>query len=232
MNYVDYEEVVSESVAIIGLSGDDEIAKNFIRTWLWRGLQSLGTSEQMLQDTKVHVKNLLIKKPKMKKLEEIALYDVNGNFIPHIWQTGKRIYPNVEQYSYDVVLNEGTDEEETVTYYTPVDLSENKECYVLGTNGIQVSYALIRYWGYPLDSAGMPLIREDEVEALTLYARYKWSQRKNENQSEIRENKITWQQAADICRAEKKGSDMTNEKRKKIAADFNRMLPNFNRSRN
>lgn len=223
MTYVDFEEVVSESISIIGASGDDELAKNFARQWIWRGLQRTGTSEEdSLEDTKVYAKNLLIKKPKMKRLESIALYDANDCYIPHIFHSGKRIHPNTEQWV--VTTTEGEE------VFGPVDLSENRDSFVIGTNGSHVAYALVRYWGYPLDAGGMPRVREDEVEALTLYVRYKWSQRKNENQSEIRENKIAWMEACDWAIAQKK---ITNgEQKKRMAADLNRMIPNFNRSRN
>ena len=230
--YISFDEVVSESILTIGLSGDDELAKNIARTFIWRGLQKLGSSDDQLEVCQADAKNLLIKKPKMKRFEAIALFDVNDNFIPHIFHSGvKRIYPNTESYSYNVVTDEGTDDEETTTYYAPVDLSENRNSFVIGTNGTNVAYALIRYWGYPLDANGLPLIQECEVEALTLYVRFKWSQRKNENQSEIAANKMDWMQAADWTIAHKKSVDNHGERKKQQAALLNRMIPNFNRSR-
>lgn len=233
MKYVSFEEVVSESILTIGLSGDDELAKNFARTWIWRGLQKLGSSDDQLEVSRVDAKNLLIKKPtKMKRFDAIALYDANDNFIPHVFHSGvKRIYPNIEDYSYTITTGEGTDEEETTTYYGPADLSENRNSFVIGTNGENVAYALIRYWGYPVDTNGDPLIQECEVEALNLYVRYKWSQRKNENQSEIKENREAWMQAADWTIAHKKSVDNNGERKKQQAALLNKMIPNFNRSR-
>lgn len=233
MQYVTFDEVVSEAISIIGASGDDEVAKNFARQFIWRGLQKLGSSDDQLEVSRVDAKNLLIKKPKMKRFDAIALYDASDNLIPHVFHSGggKRIYPDVESYSYKVVTDAGTADEETTTYYLPVDLSENRQSFVIGTNGTQVAYALIRYWGYPVDSAGEPLIQECEVEALTLYVRYKWSQRKNENQSEIQANKLAWMEAADWTIAHKKSVDNHGEKKKQQAALLNRMIPNFNRGR-
>lgn len=229
---VEFEEVIAEAVAVLGYPEDEEVAKNFARQWAWRALTYLGTSDDTIQVAEVQVKNLLIKKPKMKRFLEIALFDSEDNFIPHIFHQGNtRMYPNNEVYSYDVVLNENTDQEETVTYYTPVDLSENETSFVLGTNGTEVSYALIRYYPYPLDANNLPQIREEEVDAIVAYVRYRWSQRRNENQSEIQANKIAWMESSDYCKAAKKASDFSNEVRKKIAATFNRMVPNHNRSR-
>lgn len=229
----DFEEVVAEAVAILGYLEDEEVAKNFCRQWIWGAKKKLATSDQDIEVAEVQVKNLFIKKPKnLKQLIEIALFDVNGNYIPHVFHQGnQRLYPNMEQVSYDVVLNEGTDDEETVTYYAPVDLSENSSSYVLGTNGTEVSYALVRYYPLPLDENNLPEVYEHEVDACKAYCRYQWSMRKNENQSEIRENRRTWQEECDWAIAKTKSMDFSNEVRKKIAANMNRMLPNFNRSR-
>lgn len=226
MKYVDFEEVVAESILTIGLSGDDELAKNFARTWIYRGLQKLGSSDDQLEVSKVDAKNFLIKKPKqMKRLDAIALFDSNDNFIPHVFHGGnKRMYTNIEDSTYTV---SNSDE----VHYGPVDLSENRTSFVVGTNGDNVDYALIRYYGFPVDTSGLPLIQECEVEALTLYVRYRWSQRKNENQSEIRENKMAWMEAADWTIAHKKSVDNHGEKKKQQAALLNKMIPNFNRGR-
>lgn len=231
--YVDFDGVLAEAISVIGASGDDEVAKNFGRQWIWRCVTDFPVSEDNIKVCRIDVKNLLLKKPsEMQRFLEVALYDVNDNFIPHVFHTGqKRIYPNVESYSYNVVLNEGEDDEETVTYTAPVDLSEDRNSFVLGTNGSNVSYAQVRYFAYPLDNNGLPMIREEEVLACVYFVRFMWSLRKNDNQSEIRNNELLYKQEADRVRAKRKSMDFSNEKRKQIAASLNRMLPNFNRSR-
>jgi hypothetical protein len=222
MNYVDLEEVVAESISILGSPGDAEIAKGFAKQFIWRGLTKLGKSEDEIETVKAYPKNLLIKKPlNFRDLDSIALYDSGDNLIPHVFHTGKRIYPQTDGVTYTT--------EEGEEFCGPVDISLNRHSFVLGTNATVVSYALIRYYAFPLDAQGLPLIREDEVEPLTLYVRYKWSQRKNENQSEIRENRITWEQAADQCKALKKSTN--SEQAKTVHRLTNRMLPNFNRSK-
>jgi ribosomal protein L21E len=233
MNLISFEEVVAEAVAVLGYTEDEEVAKNFARQFIWRGMQRLAQPENSIEVAKVYAKNLLIKKPKnLKQFVEIALFDANDNFIPHQFHSGNtRIYPNTEQYSYNVVLNEGESDEETVTYYIPVDLSENTTSFVLGTNGTDVSYGLVRYYPLPLDENNLPEIHEHQVEALTNFVRYQWSRRKNENQSEIQANKVAWMESSDWAIAKTKSMDFSNEVRKKIAANLNRMLPNFNRSR-
>jgi hypothetical protein len=227
MNYIPYDEVVSEAITAIGAEGEDEIAKQYVKTFLWRGLQKLGDSNEQLETVKLYTKNLLIKKPKdYKKLDSICLYDSADNQLPHLYHSGKRVYPQTDGINYYTTDSTGVAVSEFVG---PIDISENEQNFVLGTNGTDVAYMLLRYWQYPLDADGIPLIREDEVEALILYARLRWSMRKNVNQSEIRENRIAWMQAADQCKALKKST--SNEEAKTIHRSLNRMIPNFNRSR-
>jgi hypothetical protein len=226
---VDFEEVVADAVSILGYVEDAELAKNFCRQWVWEGLKKLSISQDEIEVVKVDVKNFLIKKPKyMRKFEDIALYDSADNHIQHVFHSGKkRIYPNIEAISY--TENEDTDEE--VTYYTPVDVSESRDSFVIGTNGSQVAYALIRFYSLPLDANGLPIIREYETDALSLFCRWRWSMRKNENQSEINSNKIAWYEAKDWTIAHKKVNESSNEQKKQMAALRSRPLPNFNRSR-
>lgn len=232
--YVELDAVVAEAISVIGLSGDDELAKNFCQQWVWRAATSFPVTDDMIEVSKVDMKNLIIRKPtNAKRILDVALYDASDNLVPHVFHAGKkRIYPDVESYSYKVVTDEGTDDEEETTYYLPVDLSEDDRAFYVGTNGENsVSYAQIRYFTYPLDKDGMPLIREEDVLTCVYFCRFMWSLRKNENQSEIRQNELMYKQEADRARAMRKSADLSNEKRKAIAATFNRMIPNFNRGR-
>lgn len=227
--YASLDAVVAEAISVIGLSGDDELAKNFCRQWVWRAASTFPVTDDMIEVCSVDMKNLIIKKPtNCKKALDVALYDANDNYIPHKFHAGKkRIYPDTEQYGYTLTV----DGEES-TYYMPVDLSEDDKAYYVGTTGEGiVSYAKIRFFSYPLDKDGMPLIREEDVLTCVYFCRFMWSLRKNENQSEIRQNEIMYKQESDIARARRKSADISNETRKEIAKSLNRMLPNFNRSR-
>lgn len=232
--YVSLDTVVAEAISIIGLSGDDELAKNFARQFAWRAVLDLPITDDHLKVAKIYPKNLILKKPTdLRRALEVALYDANDCLIPHQYHSGKqRIYPDIESISYSVVTDEGTDDEETVTYYAPVDLSEDANAYYLGTNaGDSVAYAKVRYFAYPLDSTGYPMIKEEAVLTCMYFIRFMWSLRKGENQSEIANNERLYKMEADRCRARLKSFDMSEETRKAIAASMNRMLPNFNRSR-
>ncbi|HYG02051.1 MAG TPA: hypothetical protein VD927_06365 [Chryseosolibacter sp.] len=228
MKIAEFEEVIAEAVSTLGYLEDEEIAKNFARQWVYGAKKKLATSDQSIKVCEVPAKALLIKKPTdMKQLIEIALFDSASNFIPHAFHTGNsRIYPNVDQYSYTTA--QGTDEE--TTYYLPVDLSETDTSFTLGTNATEVSYALIRYYPLPIDKDNIPVVYDHEVDAVCAYVRWKWSQRKNQNQSEIRQNKLDFMHECDWAIGKTKSLDFSNEVRKRIAMNFNRQIPNYNRS--
>jgi hypothetical protein len=228
MNFVTLDSVVADALSIIGLSGDDELAKNFARSWAWRACIDFPITNDSLKVTKVYPKNLILKKPNdFRRGVDIALYDTADCLIPHVMHSGReRIYPNTEQYAFTSEVNG-----EEVTRYIPVDLSESKDAYYLGTTGSDVAYAKIRYYAYPIGTDGYPMIPEEAVQTCMYYIRFNWSLRKNENQSEIANNERLYKIEADRCRARMKSFEMSGETRKTIGALFSRMLPNFNRSR-
>lgn len=225
---VSLDSVVSEALLIIGASGDDEVARPFAQQAAWRAISDFPVSEEDIKVCTITAKNLMLKKPEdMHQFLEVALYDANGCFIPHVFHAGKkRIYPNTESYSYTVTTDTGD-----VTYHLPVDLSEDRTSFFIGTNGTNVSYAQVRYFAWPMDSSGYPMIREEEVLTCMYFIRFMWSLRKNENQSEIQQNERLYKIESDRCRARRKAADLSQDKIKTILASMNKMIPNFNRSR-
>lgn len=226
MQYIDIDTVVARALTIVGASGDDEVLKNVAREWVWGALVDLPITDDAIKVTKVYPKNLIIKKPDdFRRGLDIALYDAADCFIPHAFHTGKgRIYPNTEQYAFTHEVDG-----QEVTHYIPVDLSEDAKCYYLGTNGAGVSYAKIRYYTYPVDAKGWPLIPEEASMTCMYFIRYMASLRRNENQSEIANNERLYKIESDRCRARLKA--ISGEGVKTIGSIFNRLIPNFNRSR-
>jgi len=58
--YVTLDSVVAEAISILGLSGDDDLAKNFCRQWIWRFVVDLPITDDAIKVTKVYPKNLII----------------------------------------------------------------------------------------------------------------------------------------------------------------------------
>lgn len=218
MNHVSLNSVIAEAISIT--PDTDASDWSIARQWGMTALSQLGVAEDEIAVCSITAKNLILKKPKdMRQYIEMALYDVNGCWIPHIFRAGKkRIYP-------DSRIDTSTDE---IPRIVSVDVSEDKNAFYLGTNGTDVSYATVRYYSYPLDDNGFPMIREDEKFAIMCYIRWAKSAKKNENQSEIANNWTQWAWQCDRAMAHKKASGMSNDKAKTIARAWVSLLPNFN----
>lgn len=224
MQYVSLDSVVDEAMLVVGKDNENELLKNIARQWVWRAMQDFPVTEDEIKVCRLYPKNLMFKKPDdMRQHLELALFDSAGNFIPSVYHAGKkRIYPDMR------VLTTISDGE--VPVYAPVDYSADQFSFILGSNGTSVAYADVRYYAYPIDSKGLPMIDENAVQTLIYYIRFNASMRNNENQSQIQLNREMYQVEADRYRAKKKAATLNNDERKKIAAIRNRMLPNFNRS--
>ena len=225
MMYFSIDEVTSEAMSITSNVTDAD--RLIARQWVASALSQMGMSEDEIAVCEITPKNLIAKKPdNCRKLYEIACYDASGNFIPHTFRAGnKRIYPNTDIQT----ITTNTDGTQTITYNS-VDVSEDRFNIILGTNATSVAKIKIRYFAYPVDNEGMPMIREDEKQACVYYIRFCKAMKDDENQSKIQLAESMWLRACDIARAAKKASSLSNDKAKTIARTMNRMIPNFNRS--
>lgn len=225
MSYVSIEGVVSEAISLVGDGTDKEVLKNFARQWIWRELIDLPVTDDNIKVCDIFAKNLILKKSgDMRKFIEIALYDVNNNYLPHVFYSGKkRIYPDTRI----IPAGQNTDNNPVVV---PVDLSEDEYGFYIGTNGSAVSYAKVRYYSYPLDKDGLPMIREEDVQTMVYRVRLNASLKKNDNRSEIDQNRQLYVIEADRARAKRKVSDKSTATMKTLGAIMNRMIPDFNRS--
>ncbi len=221
MEYLPLNAIISEALSITPDTDASDWA--IARQWAVTALMQLGTSEEEINVCDITAKNFVLMKPKdMRQYIEMALYDANGCYIPHIFRAGKkRIYPDITSYFY-----QGTEADRPI--YLPVDVSEDTQAFYLGTNATSVAYAKVRYFSYPLDADGMPMIREDEKTAIMWYIRLAKSLKKNDNQSEIALNLQEWKIQCDRAKAMKK--KISEDKAKTIGRRWLTMLPIFNNS--
>lgn len=219
MNYVPCDEVIETASSVISTSTEQD--KALMLQWLWEGLQQLGVSEEQIQVCSLIPKNCIAKKPAdLRMLLDISLYDSQGCLIPHVFRSGKkRIYPI--QSPTNVVVSDGV--------ITPlwIDVSQDLYNIILGSNALDtVAVVGIRYFAYPLDPQGRPMVRQDETMALIYFLRFMWSLRKNDNRSEIAQNEMMWLRACDIAKAAKKM--VPQEQLKTIARAWRSLIPNLN----
>ena len=225
MSYVPLDDVVAEALSVVGDGQDKEMLKPLARQWAWRAVLKLPTTEDEIKVCRVEAKNLVLKKPSdLRRHLELALYDENDCFLHHVYHAGKkRIFP---QFSFFAAASNSNNPPQC----EPVDVSEDGYAFHIGTNGSDVAYAMVRYFAYPLDKDGMPLIREEDVLTCVYWIRYCASMKKNTNQSEISLNKSFYDQEADIQRAKRK-SVISEDERRMLASIMNRMIPDFNKHR-
>jgi hypothetical protein len=214
---LDETVALAKSICIDATEQDEALFKQ----WIWEGIKSLGVSEDDIKACTVGAKNFLAKKPEdCRRLIDVALYDAAGCQLNHVFHSGrKRIYP-----AQGNVIASGTG-----TLALWIDVSEDAYNIVIGSNGTDVSAVAIRYFSYPLDTNGFPLIREDESLPLAYFCKFMYSLRKNENQSEIQSNEFRWKLNCDIARAKKKL--VSNEMLKTIASNWSSLIPNLNPNR-
>lgn len=222
MNYVTLDETVALARTTIATA--DEFDEVLMRQWVWEGLQDVGISEDSIEVCTLKPKNLIARKPEnCRSLIDIALYDVNGNYFQHAFRSGKkRIYPNT---NLPLIIENSTG----YCIGPVVDVSDDRDSIILGTNGADVASIMVRYFSYPIDKNGLPMIREDEKMALVYFVRFMWSLRKNDNRSEIEQNRSMWMLESDRARARKK--QITNEQVKTIVKRWMSLIPSTNFTR-
>jgi hypothetical protein len=229
MQYVDINSVIAEAISITPDTdaGDWAIA----RQWVVTALMQLGTSEDEINICTIQAINLTLPKPDdMRCYVEMALYDSQHNYIPHIFRGGnRRIYPD-NRVTTPLGITGGIIPTSQILHTVPVDVSEDQLNFYLGTNGRHVDNAWVRYFAYPIDDNGLPMIREDEKFAIMTYIQWAKASKKGENQSEIAMKWQMWAKQHDMARARKK-SDRSNDMHKTIARFWMKLIPEFNSSR-
>ncbi len=219
MQYVSADEVIDTASSVIATATEQD--KAFMLQWLWEGLQQLGVSEEQIQVCTLIPKNCIAKKPAdLRMLLDISLYDSQGLLIPSVFRSGKkRIYPI--QPPTNVIVSDNT----IIPLW--IDVSEDLNNIILGSNAANtVAVIGIRYFAYPLDAQGRPMVRQDETMALIYFLRFMWSLRKNDNRSEIDQNRNMWLLESDRTRAKKKM--VPQEELKTIARAWRSLIPNLN----
>lgn len=223
MSYVSLDTVIARIQTTVPTATSHD--KLIWKEWIYEGLQNLGISDEDVRVTVLYPKEGLVKKPDdMRVLLDLAVYDDNGNQFAHKFRTGgKRIYK--DDRLFNLVSTSGNEDTSSESLVNPVDVSEDRYNFILGTNGSHVTQVFVRYWAYPIDEkTKLPLVREDEVMALRYFVLYMLALRKNENQSEIQQAEIRWFREADRVRAQKKMNSLTPEKAKQIQKEWMKLI--------
>lgn len=225
MAYVTLDHVTAFAGTLI--KETDGINRNIWKDWIYTGaMLELGISDDEMDTAELTPKELLAPLPdNCRSIVELACYDSNGRILPHKFRTGvRRIFSDRR------LLDTATSGDVNINSSVPVDVSNDDTNIVLGTNGSSVATILLRYFKYPLDENGNPLIREEDVMACAYFVKFMQAMRDNGNRSEIEQYKQMWYMAADRAKAKKKMASITPEKAKTVLKDLMRLIPSFDQS--
>lgn len=227
IEHIGLDEAIATAQSLV--KGADSSDKLIWRQWICQLIiPELGTSEDDIKNVVLYPLNYTVPKPDdCKAIIEMALYDAAGCQLEHKYRAGsQRIY--VDRRKVLSATTSTTDEQ--LNNLIPVDVSANAYSINLGTNGNLVAAIVLRYFTYPTDDAGLPLIRKEELNAVIMGLRYYWALRQNESRSEIDQNEKAWMLASDRCRARKKMDSVNHEVMKTVIHDWVRAIPKFDLS--
>lgn len=210
--FVPLDQVTAEAASLIGAAETKD--RLLFKQWVYTALREIGVGKQNIDTCILYPKDFSFTKPQdMTSTIDIALYNSSNAELNYKYNSGRvRIHQSKTQSSTSDL----------------VDLSEDDFYFHLGSNGSDVAYARIRYFKFPVDDDGLPKIPEDQVFAIMMYIRYAWSMRKNDNRSEIDQNRQTWLAERDRAKSRNKMPSMLEGKQ--IAKEWMSMIqkPFFN----
>lgn len=220
--YVSIDFVISWAKGIVKTANNTDT--NLWKDWIYTGaLLHLGVSDNEIEVAELRPKNFIAALPEhCRSILEISLFDSAGKELRHKYRAGKeRIF--VDNRLANTAIGTETNVNDTV----PVDVSSDRYNLILGTNGALVDKIFIRYFKYPLDDHGQPLIRQEDTYACALFIKLMQAMRDNGNRSEIEQYDAMWKQAADKAKADKRMASLTPEVAQTVVKSMMRLIPNF-----
>lgn len=205
------DEIVANASTIIRDS--DNSSRNIFKQWAYLAERDIGYSKakEKVTTTPLVVTNLLITKPDdYIEAIDISLFRTDGTEVPARYRPGTaRIHIDVERIGKFANQN-------------MVDVSEDRNFFILGSEGDDIAEAIIRYYGLPLDSNGLPLFPDDHVYAVTAFIDYMWSMRMDKSRLVVADKRQEWK--IQMRRASSKDLTPSMLEGKEIAKTFNSMI--------
>ncbi len=224
--FVTLDEVIATASTLIkDVTTTDKL---LFRQWIgMMALPELGISEDDVKIVTLYPVEFAAQKPNdMRALIDVSLFDCNGCTLPHKYRTGgKRIFRDGRIPRTAIV----TTETQNIANAIPVDISDDNYSFQLGTNGDKVAVIVVRYWAFPTDDSGQPMIRQEDMMACAYFCLFMHAVRENKSRSEIEQNRIYWATESDRCRARKKMYSLSPDKMQTIIKNiWMRGIPSFN----
>lgn len=186
--YVTMQEATATAMLMCG--GATQEDRLIFQTFVWEAMKHIGPTRHWIKVCKLTPKNGDFKKPKdLASTVDFALFDASNVEITYNYFYGaERIH--TDRYTIHDNLVDGT-------LTGRVDISEDGYYFHMGNNADLVAYMELRYLALPINEENELVIPEDNIFAIAMFCRWAWSMRRNDNQSEIMNNRDTWYRERD-----------------------------------
>ena len=219
--YLTLDQVTALAQTVI--KDTDDRDRNIWKNWVYECLLNLGIGDDEIRVAELFPQNAMAPlPPDCRYIIEMSAFDESGNQLKHSFRTGKlRIYADTRMAPVSATTSSDIND------CIPVDISNDAHNLHLGTNADQVARILIRYFAYPLDENGTPLIREEDTMACVYFIRYMQALRQDDNRSKIDQDQRAYFIEADRARARKKMKSMSPDKAYSVMSALTSMVPNY-----
>lgn len=185
--FVTLDEALDEALLIIPFS--DTFDRVIGKQWVYRAVREIGPNMNWVTTCSIPVRDLKIRKPSdMFRPLDMSLVDANGAEIKFAYRgAGTRIH------AYNNLVADG--EIYAPLLGAPVEVSEDEDFFHLSSNAdstdVVVDKAIIRYLKLPI-SDGELIIPEDQVEAISMYIKWRWGMRNRIQRYEQSADRADW----------------------------------------
>lgn len=170
------DEVIATAMSV--MENADTIDRAFLKQWVYLGLEQIGPNTSWYGEATLYPVEFSFRKPEdMHSPIDIALYDASGTELKYTFKgKGSRIHRSDNDS-----VNNGNYAPE---FGSTVDLSEDAYYFNISSNGTadQVSYAILKYWKFPVDDNGDLLVPVNDTMPLIIFLRYMFYMRKDDKQ--------------------------------------------------
>jgi hypothetical protein len=184
------EAVASCSSVIKNPSREDRL---IIKFWIWLAEKQIGCHNANIAVDELDVYDLSVLKPDNHlNTIDLSLVTNDGSDIKYVYRgANKRIH-------------------ETSTSNNPslVDVYEDRFNIFLGSNATSVDKIILKYWSYPVDEDGNPLIPEEHMYAIMRFVSYMYAEKESLPESKISRLSVEWKLQASKARAKNKMPDI------------------------
>lgn len=178
MRFWTVDQVVANAMTIIKEA--DDMDRGIMKQWVYSALREIGPSNLNEKVVRMYPneEGFLRKPDDLIWANDIALFNSSDTELHYKYRgANKRIHTAAE----------------SVASYRPIDLGEDADFFILGSNRENVAYADLRYYSTPTDHEGKIQVPEHTVEPIKMYINYQWQMREARAQSAIESARFAWE---------------------------------------